>query len=82
MTLFSLLTWGLGRDRFGLLVGALSGFLVLAPVLATGFYVLSRALERGEPARNMGCERGRKGFHSRTSTRSTLLTICKSQAFA
>ncbi|MFO1233060.1 MAG: HAD-IA family hydrolase [Paenacidovorax caeni] len=51
LTLFSLLTWGLGRDRFGLLVGALSGFLVLAPVLATGFYVLSRALERGEPAR-------------------------------
>lgn len=34
LTLFSLLTWGLGRDRFGLLVGALSGFLVLAPVLA------------------------------------------------
>jgi len=38
------------RDRFWLLVGALSGFLVVAPVLATSFYVLSRALERGEPA--------------------------------
>ncbi len=40
----------LAHDRFWLLVGALSGFLVVAPVLATSFYVLSRALERGEPA--------------------------------
>lgn len=38
------------HDRFWLLAGALSGFLVVAPVLATSFYVLSRALERGEPA--------------------------------
>lgn len=37
-------------DRFWLLAGALSGFLVVAPVLATGLYALSRALERGEPA--------------------------------
>lgn len=39
-----------GHSRFWLLAGALSGFLVVAPVLATSFYVLSRALERGEPA--------------------------------
>lgn len=38
------------HDRFWLLAGALSGFLVVAPVLATSFYVLSRSLERGEPA--------------------------------
>jgi uncharacterized membrane protein len=38
------------RDRFWLLAGAFSGFLVVAPVLATGLYALSRALERGEPA--------------------------------
>lgn len=36
-------------DRFWLLAGAFSGFLVVAPVLATSLYALSRALERGEP---------------------------------
>ena len=39
-----------GYQRFWLLAGALSGFLVVAPVLATSLYALSRALERGEPA--------------------------------
>ncbi len=34
---------------FWLLAGALSGFLVVAPVLATSLYSISRALERGEP---------------------------------
>jgi len=43
----------LARERFWLLAGALSGFLVVAPVLATSLYALSRALERGEPA-NLG----------------------------
>ncbi|MDO9195790.1 DUF2189 domain-containing protein [Rhodoferax sp.] len=38
------------HDRFWLLAGALSGFLVVAPVLATSLYALSRALERGEKA--------------------------------
>lgn len=38
------------HDRFWLLAGALSGFLVVAPVLATSLYALSRALERGEQA--------------------------------
>lgn len=47
---FSLLVLMLGRDHFWMLAGALSGFLVVAPVVATGFYVLSRALERGEAA--------------------------------
>lgn len=37
-------------NRFWLLAGAISGFLVVAPVLATSLYALSRALERGEPA--------------------------------
>lgn len=37
-------------DRFWLLAGALTGFLVVAPVVATGLYALSRAFERGEPA--------------------------------
>jgi uncharacterized membrane protein len=38
------------HDRFWALAGAFSGFLLVAPVLATGLYAVSRALERGEPA--------------------------------
>jgi uncharacterized membrane protein len=38
------------HHRFWLLAGALSGFLVIAPVLATSLYALSRALERKETA--------------------------------
>ena len=45
----ALLLW-LARDHFWLLAGAFSGFLVVAPVLATSLYALSRAMERGEPA--------------------------------
>lgn len=40
----------IARQRFWLLAGALSGFLVIAPVLATSLYALSRTLERGEKA--------------------------------
>ena len=39
----------LAGDSFWLLVGAFSGFLVVAPVLATSLYAMSRAIERGEP---------------------------------
>jgi uncharacterized membrane protein len=35
-------------NHFWLLAGAFSGFLVVAPVLATGLYAISRAIERGE----------------------------------
>lgn len=38
------------HQRFWLLAGALSGFLLVAPVLATSLYALSRALERGDKA--------------------------------
>jgi uncharacterized membrane protein len=34
-----------------LLPGAVSGFLVVGPILATGLYALSQALEQGRPAR-------------------------------
>ena len=44
----AMLVLGAG-DHFWLLMGAFSGFLVVAPVLATSLYALSRALERGEP---------------------------------
>lgn len=40
----------LARAHFWLLTGAFSGFLLVAPILATGLYAVSRALERGEPA--------------------------------
>ena len=44
--LLLLLAW----DRFWVLAGALSGFLMVAPILSTGLYAVSRALLRGEPA--------------------------------
>jgi uncharacterized membrane protein len=37
-------------ERFWFMAGAFSGFLLVAPVLATSLYALSRALERGEKA--------------------------------
>ena len=40
----------IARERFWLLAGSFSGFLVIAPVLATSLYALSQALERGEKA--------------------------------
>lgn len=45
----ALLIW-LAGDRFWLLSGAFSGFLIVAPILATGLYAVSRALDRGQPA--------------------------------
>lgn len=39
------------RHQFWVLAGALSGFLIVAPVAATGLYAVSRAIERGEPVR-------------------------------
>jgi uncharacterized membrane protein len=42
------ITW-IAHDRFWLLAGSLSGFMVVAPVLATSLYAMSRAMERDEP---------------------------------
>jgi len=50
LCVFGLLLMIAARHQFWLLAGAFSGFLVVAPVLATGLYALSRAVERGEPA--------------------------------
>jgi uncharacterized membrane protein len=50
LALFGLAIVWVAGQRFWLLAGAFSGFLLVAPVLATGLYAVSRALERGEPA--------------------------------
>jgi len=41
-----LLLW-LARDKFWLLAGAFSGFLIVAPILATGLYQVSRSCNTG-----------------------------------
>jgi len=45
-TLFGVLLVALARDRFWLLAGAFSGFMLVAPVVATGLYAISRGIER------------------------------------
>lgn len=50
LTLVGAVILAVAHNRFWLLAGALSGFLVVAPALATSLYALSRALERGEKA--------------------------------
>jgi uncharacterized membrane protein len=48
MALFGLIVWVALRDHFWLLAGAFTGFLIIAPVLASGLYAVSRYLERGQ----------------------------------
>jgi len=50
LALFGATLFVLAHRHFWLLAGAFSGFLLVAPVLATGLYAVSRALERDEPA--------------------------------
>lgn len=47
---FGALLFVVARNQFWLLAGAFSGFLIVAPVLATGLYAVSRALSLGRPA--------------------------------
>lgn len=47
---FGALLLAVARDRFWLLAGAFSGFLLVAPLMATGLYVLSQRREAGQPA--------------------------------
>jgi len=47
LALFGTALFVLAHRHFWLLAGAFSGFLLVAPVLATGLYAVSRALERG-----------------------------------
>ena len=48
--LFGALLLLVAGQRFWALAGSFSGFLLVAPVVATGLYAVSRALERGLPA--------------------------------
>jgi uncharacterized membrane protein len=50
LTLFGWLMLWLARDRFWLLAGAFSGFMIVAPVLATGLYHVSRERAEGRTA--------------------------------
>ena len=50
LALFGAALFVLARDKFWLLSGAFTGFLLVAPVLATGLYAVSRALEQGQRA--------------------------------
>jgi uncharacterized membrane protein len=49
VTVFGALLLLLAGNHFWLLAGAFSGFLLVAPILATSLYAMSRALERREP---------------------------------
>lgn len=50
LALFGAALLVLARAHFWLLAGAFSGFLLVAPIAATGLYAISQALERGAPA--------------------------------
>jgi uncharacterized membrane protein len=50
MAAFGALLFVAARDRFWLLAGAFSGFLLVAPLVATGLYAVSRELAAGRPA--------------------------------
>lgn len=45
--LFGLALMLMSHDRFWILAGAFSGFLIVAPIVATGLYQISRVLEQG-----------------------------------
>ena len=47
MWCFGITLLTLAGQRFWLLAGALSGFLLVAPIVATGLYAVSRELQRG-----------------------------------
>lgn len=49
VTGMSLVITGIALLFWPLLPGAISGFLVVGPILATGLYALSRRLEQGQP---------------------------------
>ena len=57
LALFGAALFVVAHRHFWLLAGAFSGFLLVSPVLATGLYAVSRALERGDPPTAAGMMR-------------------------
>lgn len=51
MAAFGLLLMAVAHDRFWFLVGAFSGFLIVAPILAAGLYLISRRAQQGLSSR-------------------------------
>jgi uncharacterized membrane protein len=49
MALAGALLFWVAKERFWLLSGAFSGFLLVAPLLATGLYAMSREIQKGHP---------------------------------
>ena len=47
--LFGAVLVALAHDRFWLLAGAFSGFMLVAPIVATGLYAIRRGIERQRP---------------------------------
>lgn len=52
LALFGGILFVFARDHFWLLAGAFSGFLIVAPIMATGLYAVSREASQG---RKIGC---------------------------
>jgi uncharacterized membrane protein len=52
LALFGAVLIAVAREQFWWLVGAFTGFLIVAPILATGMYAVSRAAEQGQ---RVGC---------------------------
>lgn len=54
LAIFGALLIGLAHRQFWWLAGAFTGFMLVAPILATGLYAVSRELERGEQFTQLG----------------------------
>lgn len=54
LAIFGALLMGLAHRHFWLLAGAFTGFMLVAPILATGLYAVSRELERGKRFTQLG----------------------------
>ncbi len=70
----ALLCWQI-PDQFWLLNGAFTGFMLVAPVVATGLYAISRALEHGQPAGLMTAVHAWKPRDSRMVVFGLLLAL-------
>jgi len=75
LALFGALLFGTARQQFWLLAGAFSGFLLVAPVLATGLYAVSRELQRHGSAELATALRAWQPRHARLVVFGLLLAL-------